>query len=77
MYRNEDAARYAVKRLAAAAGVQYRGVHALRHHDGSRLLGQTGNLRRVQSHLRHAHISTAAVYTHDADAELQDDTRDW
>jgi len=43
-YRSTDTARYRVERLAAAAGVIYRGVHALCHACATRLARETGAL---------------------------------
>jgi len=43
-YRSTDTAHYRVERLAAAAGVIYRGVHALCHACATRLARETGAL---------------------------------
>ncbi|WP_045235083.1 tyrosine-type recombinase/integrase [Deinococcus pimensis] len=76
-YVNEDSVRHFLAKTARLAGVRYKGVHALRHAYGTRLLKQTRDLRRVQVHLRHADISTTAIYTHYAADDLQHDARDW
>lgn len=52
-----------------------KGVHGLRHYTGVRLYLQTGNLKKVKDHLRHASLDMALVY-----ADAADDTEevgDW
>ncbi|MEX2535893.1 MAG: site-specific integrase [Trueperaceae bacterium] len=48
-----------------------KGVHGLRHYTGVRLYLQTGNLKKVKDHLRHASLDMALVY-----ADAADDTEE-
>jgi len=60
--RDDRRARLRLRRLAAAAGVPYRGYHALRHSCGTRLMRETGDLDTVARVLGHSSIETARVY---------------
>jgi len=60
--RDDRQARLRLRRLAVAAGVPYRGYHALRHYCGTRLMRDTGDLDTVARVLGHSSIETARVY---------------
>ncbi|MBZ9715325.1 tyrosine-type recombinase/integrase [Deinococcus multiflagellatus] len=69
----------AVKRLCAAAGVQYGGreVHGLRHSAGTRMYVATQDLIEVRDLLRHRGISTTEVYVNYARAGKKKANADW
>ncbi len=60
--RDDRQARLRLRRLTVAAGVPYRGYHALRHYCGTRLMRDTGDLDTVARVLGHSSIETARVY---------------
>jgi integrase/recombinase XerC len=58
--------RHAQRRLArwfAAAKIEGRSAHALRHTFATTLLGRTGDLRLVQAAMNHASIVSTTIYT--------------
>lgn len=63
-------------RLRAAAdraGVDHRRlIHSIRHHVGTDVLNETGDLRLVQRMLGHADIKSTLVYAHVLDEGLRD-----
>jgi len=61
-----------VRTLCRRAKVSPLGVHALRHSCGTRLYEVTRDLKIVARHLRHADISSAAVYAHLADSDYRE-----
>lgn len=70
--------RQLVGRLAERAGIERRVTpHTLRHTFGTHLLRKTGNLELTRKALRHARVSTTAeVYAHLADRDVEDAVRD-
>ncbi len=78
-------ARERIKRLAAAArlpdaeeaGIPYRGIHALRHTCGTRLVRETGNLEMAARHLGHSSIETTRVYAKWSDEGLNSTVGGW
>jgi len=67
-----------MRRLCARAGVAYRGVHALRHSCGTRLVRESkGNLELAASHLGHSNIQTTRAYSHWADEALTQSVGRW
>jgi site-specific recombinase XerD len=62
-----------VKRMARRSGVKSHCTpHVLRHTFATELLEERFNLRQVQEALRHADLSTTAIYTHVLDVDLHD-----
>lgn len=61
-----------VERYAARAGIK-KNVHpdTLRHSFATDLYGQTTNIRLTQRALGHSNLSTAQIYTHIVDEELE------
>lgn len=78
-YVNADSARHFLGKVAAAAGVASKGraLHSLRHYSGTRIYRETHDLKRVADHLRHADVSTSAIYARHAEDELRATTADW
>jgi len=84
-YRSDFPARARIKRLAAAArlpeaeeaGIPYRGIHALRHTCGTRLVRETGNLEMAARHLGHSSIETTRVYAKWSDEGLNNTVGGW
>jgi len=67
-----------MRRLCARAGVAYRGVHALRHSCGTRLVRESkGNLEMAANHLGHSNIQTTRAYSHWADEALTQSVGRW
>ena len=69
LFRADDrriSMRHAQRRLSnwfAAAGIQGRSAHALRHTFATTLMGRTGDLRLVQAAMNHASIVSTTIYT--------------
>jgi len=75
--RDDRQARLRLRRLAVAAGVPYRGYHALRHYCGTRLMRDTGDLDTVARVLGHSSIETARVYAKWSDQGAKTAIRRW
>ncbi len=81
----DEAWRARIKRLGAAArlpeaeeaGIPYRGIHALRHTCGTRLVRETGNLEMAARHLGHSSIETTRVYAKWSDEGLNNTVGGW
>jgi len=77
-YRSAFPARQRLKRLARAAGVPYRGVHAFRHACGTRLVKQmNGDLEAAARLLGHSSIETTRVYVKWSDDRLRETVGAW
>lgn len=66
-----------LKNLCLAAGVEFRGVHALRHYTGTRVYRETRDLNEVAHVLGHASIETTRVYAAYDKAVEKDAVSDW
>lgn len=66
-----------LKNLCLAAGVEFRGVHALRHYTGTRVYQETRDLNEVAHVLGHASIETTRVYAAYDKAVEKDAVSDW
>lgn len=73
----DERLRQRLRALCAAAGVDYRALHPLRHQSGTRMYEETGDLRRTQTHLRHKNIATTTIYAKVSEKALEDITREW
>jgi integrase/recombinase XerC len=76
-WQSSQGARKAMARFCAAAGVDYKAVHSLRHSCGTRLYQQTGKLEVVQRRLGHSNISTSQIYAKMGDKRVRDAVSDW
>ena len=68
------------KRLESAcraARIKFKGVHALRHASGTRLLEDTGDITLTADHLRHASLDTARGYAKRSNKELKKAVGEW
>ena len=62
-YKNRGFAFYYLEKLCRELGIQFKGVHGLRHSAGMLLLeASNGNLQSVQSHLGHSSLRMAQHY---------------
>lgn len=75
--KTDDALLRLMHRLCDAAGVPRRGLHALRHAAGTRLLRSTGSLLDVANHLGHANLDTARTYAKWTDTGVRDAIAEW
>jgi integrase len=66
-----------LRAVCKRAGVPYKGVHALRHYAGTRLMQQTGSLEHVARHLGHAQIETSRIYAKWSDETLRRALSEW
>jgi len=64
-------------RLARAAGVPYRGVHALRHACGTRLMREKKDLEVVARMLGHSSLETARIYAKWDDTRAAEAVATW
>ena len=68
------------KRLESAcraARIKFKGVHALRHASGTRLLEDTGDITLTADHLRHSSPDTARGYAKRSNKELKKAVGEW
>ena len=70
-------ARARLQKVCKRAGVPYKGVHALRHYAGTRLMQQTGSLEHVARHLGHAQVETSRIYAKWSDETLREALSGW
>ena len=76
-YRHQLDARRHLERLARAAGVPYRGVHALRHTCGTRLMREKKDLEVVARMLGHSSVETARIYAKWDDTRAAEAVATW
>lgn len=70
--RTPEAARNRLRTLCGRVGVSYRGLHALRHTAGTRLVRAGFQLQDVAEHLGHSDVQTARTYGKWADTRLRE-----
>lgn len=61
-FRTGNRARQRIERLCELAGIEYKGIHSLRHYCGTRLYQATGDIRLPQKHLGHSSSTTTQIY---------------
>ena len=66
-----------LRALCAAAGMPFKGVHALRHSAGTRLLRDTGRIDLVQELLRHETLDMARAYAKSDKTALREAVKGW
>ena len=66
-----------LRNLCLEAGVDFKGVHGLRHYTGTRLYRVTRDLNEVAHTLGHVSIETTRVYAKYDQAVEKDAVRDW
>jgi len=71
-FRTTTAARLRIQKLCSIAGVEYKGLHALRHYCGTWTYRESDDLNVTRKHLGHADISTTTIYAKMDDRKLQD-----
>ncbi len=70
-------ARVWMARMCARAGVTQRGVHAGRHHAGTRIVSSGGTLEAAARHLGHTSLDTTRVYVAWSDESLRASVGEW
>lgn len=75
--RSPEAARLRLKTLCKQVGVAYRGLHALRHYNGTRIVRAGLSLEAAAQHLGHASIETTRVYAKWSDDTLKRELGRW
>jgi len=76
-YRSDERARERLAGLCASVGVEYKGVHALRHYCGTRLVREGGDLEMAARHLGHASLETTRIYVKWSDEGLRRTIGEW
>lgn len=77
-YRSETPAKTQLGALCRRLEIPYRGLHALRHTCGTRLVAETnGNLEEAARHLGHASLETTRVYAKWSDTTLRKTIGAW
>ncbi len=75
--RQRIGARARLQQVCSKANLPYKGVHALRHYAGTRVMQQTKSLEDVARHLGHSSIEITRVYATWSDEKLRDVLNDW
>ena len=68
-------ARERLTRLCELTGVEYKGIHSLRHYAGTRLWELHGSLDAPADHLRHANVQTTRRYAKRSRAQKRETAR--
>jgi integrase/recombinase XerC len=76
-FRDRRWARTRLKTLCRQAGVPPKGLYALRHTAGTRIVRQTGNLATAARLLGHSQVSTTEIYAKHSDEALRRVVEDW
>ena len=66
-----------LRNLCLSAGVEFRGVHALRHYAGTRIYRETRDLNEAAHVLGHASLETTRVYAKYDRATEKDAVSEW
>jgi integrase/recombinase XerC len=66
-----------VLRLCEEAGVEAKGLHALRHAAGTRLYAETGDIALVAEFLGHESVETSRIYVEMASDRVKQAVADW
>lgn len=72
-----DRIRQRIRSLCEHYGVDYKGIHALRHTAGTRMYADTLDLRKTQRHLRHRTPATSAIYAAINDNDIAEVLEEW
>lgn len=72
-----DRIRQRIRQICEHYGVDYKGIHALRHTAGTRIYAETRDLRKTQQHLRHRQPATSAIYAAINDNEIAEVLEHW
>jgi integrase/recombinase XerC len=70
-FRTTTAARLRLQKLCSLAGVDYKGLHALRHYCGTWTYHASDDLNVTRKHLGHSDISTTTIYAKMDDRKLK------
>lgn len=70
-FRTTTAARLRLQKLCSLAGVDYKGLHALRHYCGTWTYHASDDLNVTRKHLGHSDISTTTIYAKMDDRKLE------
>ncbi len=71
------AARHVWRACARPGAWKYKGVYALRHYCGTRLVREGGDLEMAARHLGHASIKTTRIYIKWSDEGLKKAVGEW
>lgn len=63
--------------LCDRAAVPRRGLHALRHYSGTRVMRRLNDLEAVARHLGHSNLETARIYAKWCDSRLHEELGRW
>ena len=75
--RTPQGARAAMRSLCRRAGVQYQGLHSLRHSAGTRLYRETHDFEDVARFLGHSKLETTRIYAKWNDERLRSAVLRW
>lgn len=76
-YATAISARRRLRLVCTRAGVNYMGMHSLRHSAGTRLYSETHDLDTTARHLGHSSIETTRIYAHWSDQTLKKTMATW
>jgi site-specific recombinase XerD len=71
--RSRNHLRRILERACNSAGVQYKGIHALRHTFASQLAMNGTSLRKIQKLLGHSDYKMTEIYAHLLPSEMDSD----
>jgi len=76
-YRTRFSARRRLRLVCAAAGVEPRAIHSLRHAAGTRVMQETNSLEETARHLGHSTVETARIYAKWSNTRLKATVGEW